>query len=804
MLRALVFVLLVLCTSSPASAQVGISSLYHLEVDTVAINIGTVYENSGPVDLAGFNTYRVYVVADSTAQPQSVAMVGGGTSFGATSIETTTAFFQHSLGGVVPTSTDGLTDFFPALEYDSWVTIGIDGLADPLLGEDPIFTVDSDDSDWLASFDPGGGLPGENLVIEEVGAGGSWFTTNGANGVLNPGGRVLLGQFTTDGTFSGQMAVGFLNPGFSSNLILTLLFGEQEGCTDPDACNYQSYATLDDCSCLYEDVLGVCGGSCFGDEDSDGLCDAVDFCSSVLNGGPAISGGHAELRASESGHRMVFIEPEAAGENRRRLIVSDWDGLEWSRDTLEVPSLLQVPDSNFNVGSIEISAAGDVLLIKYSLDEVSLVSVVEEINGNWLLRGQEPFSSRYVMAFGPQGDVIVWMDYDGDFFFSKWINDNWSDHPVIGIESGTGLILSDFRFSGDQMSGFFTIGEIVPSGLWNSSLEYDLMEFGFYGDSIVVGDAVLTGSDDPIHVDDVSFDGETLITGSVIYSRFNSSWVGHSIGSGPWSMDSSGHSLIRKLGSGAVLYDWTESQLIPVNGWNAHPSGYFGGTPILSANGEAFIWPGYSSSVSVYLIGTGCGDLSGCMDPLACNFSLAANQDDGTCQFLDVVGICGGGCTSDLDEDGLCDDVDGCSDTTACNYWLCNALECQYMDGCGLCGGMAPEGADCDCPDGVIDVLGNCGGTCLSDTNGNGICDDEECLCGEGTVWSAETSRCELETPIEVTMMTACGPGTVWDSTAEQCLPLPDLCPSDVDSDGYVAINDLLTLLSSFMTVCPE
>jgi len=364
--------------------------------------------------------------------------------------------------------------------------------------------------------------------------------------------------------------------------------------------------------------------------------------------------------------------------------------------------------------------------------------------------------------------------------------------------------MTGFQFSGDQNSGFISRGEIVPSGWLGSSLEFDLIEFAFDGDSVVVGDAVLTSSDYSIHVDDISFDGETFITGSVIYSRINSSWVGHSIGSGPWSMDSSGHSLMRKLGSGAALYDWNEFQLTPINDWNAHPSGYSGGTPMLSANGESFVWPGYQPSVSVYLIGTGCGDLLGCMDPLACNFSLSANQDDGTCQFLDVVGICGGGCMSDLDEDGLCDDADGCSDTTACNYGLCNALECQYLDGCGLCGGMAPEGADCDCPEGVIDVLGNCGGTCLSDTNGNGVCDDEECLCGEGTAWSAETSRCELETPIEVTMMSACGPGTVWDSTSEQCLPLPDLCPSDVDADGYVAINDLLTLLSSFMTVCPE
>ena len=74
---------------------------------------------------------------------------------------------------------------------------------------------------------------------------------------------------------------------------------------------------------------------------------------------------------------------------------------------------------------------------------------------------------------------------------------------------------------------------------------------------------------------------------------------------------------------------------------------------------------------------------AGCMDALACNYDDTATIDDGSCEqedecgicggdgiapgacdcegnTLDVVGICGGNCTEDADEDGICDDVDPC------------------------------------------------------------------------------------------------------------------------------------------------
>lgn len=61
------------------------------------------------------------------------------------------------------------------------------------------------------------------------------------------------------------------------------LYGSGLGCTDSTACNYNSDATEDDGSCLYDDAIGVCGGSCVADADSDGICDDVDTCVGSLD-----------------------------------------------------------------------------------------------------------------------------------------------------------------------------------------------------------------------------------------------------------------------------------------------------------------------------------------------------------------------------------------------------------------------------------------------------------------------------------------------------------------------------------------
>ena len=49
----------------------------------------------------------------------------------------------------------------------------------------------------------------------------------------------------------------------------------------------------------------------------------------------------------------------------------------------------------------------------------------------------------------------------------------------------------------------------------------------------------------------------------------------------------------------------------------------------------------------------------------------------------------------------------------------------------------------------------------------------------------------------------ACGEGTIWDSSLQSCVGF-DECPSDLNDDGIVGINDLLSLLSDFGTMCED
>lgn len=46
-----------------------------------------------------------------------------------------------------------------------------------------------------------------------------------------------------------------------------------DGCTDPEACNYNPQATIDDGSCVYALPFRDCDGNCFNDFNSNGVCD---------------------------------------------------------------------------------------------------------------------------------------------------------------------------------------------------------------------------------------------------------------------------------------------------------------------------------------------------------------------------------------------------------------------------------------------------------------------------------------------------------------------------------------------------
>ena len=104
----------------------------------------------------------------------------------------------------------------------------------------------------------------------------------------------------------------------------------------------------------------------------------------------------------------------------------------------------------------------------------------------------------------------------------------------------------------------------------------------------------------------------------------------------------------------------------------------------------------------------------GCTDSVACNYNESANTDDGSCFYAENIYLdCNGDCLNDEDGDSVCDEIEinGCVDEIACNFTVI------ATDDDGSCV-YAEEGFDCN---------GNCadddGDGILDDYDGDGVCD---------------------------------------------------------------------------------
>lgn len=137
-----------------------------------------------------------------------------------------------------------------------------------------------------------------------------------------------------------------------------------------------------------------------------------------------------------------------------------------------------------------------------------------------------------------------------------------------------------------------------------------------------------------------------------------------------------------------------------------------------------------------------CGSgILGCMNSGACNYDESATEDDGSCEYFDCTGECGG--TVEVDECGECGgedyfDEDGLLSDGSCDCegstFDC-AGECggfAVIDECGECGGDGIDEGLCDCDGNAFDCAGECGGLSVVDECGECGGDSSSCLdeCG--------------------------------------------------------------------------
>ena len=194
-------------------------------------------------ETANGTTYRVYATFDNPTD-ELVAVYGWNTA--PMVVGVSTSFYQDAVGAVLAqTINPAFFGAFPSLQYDSWFTIG---------SEDYNGTSDVQESgmdQYFAAFENGGGFTVDTF------SGGVLFLLPNQSPDAEAGadGRVLIGQFTTDGVVF--LTMNFQWDDEATNTFqaegVSIVFPEVPvpGCTNPNADNYNDLANEDDGSCTF-------------------------------------------------------------------------------------------------------------------------------------------------------------------------------------------------------------------------------------------------------------------------------------------------------------------------------------------------------------------------------------------------------------------------------------------------------------------------------------------------------------------------------------------------------------------------
>ena len=646
-----------LLSSPSASYSTEAPTGYWLELETVTAHIG------GALD--GQTTYRLYL---NTLNENDYLSACSGDENSPMEITSSTGSWYNDFAsttwnalGINP----GFFGFFPDLAYDSYLTIGAEDATVPA-AEHPSSVWGATD----ATLQFSGPAAGTNVLVNDA-TGGAWYTpfpglaAAGTHAAFAGGDlRIMVAQFTTAGTMSGQIQVQVFQNGDQEQEFRDVLpmcntgdcggctddnapnYDENAyyddgsceaatpGCTDASACNYEADATEDDGSCLALDECGVCGGAGI----PEGACDCdgniVDECG--ICGGAGIPEGACDCDgnvADECGICGGDGIPEGA---------CDCDG--------------NVLDCNGDCGGSAV------------IDECGVCG------GNGIAEG----------ACDCDGNVL---DCNGDCGGSAVIDE-------CGICGGSGA-QDDCGCDG-----------IAPGDCDCDGNQLDALgECGGDCDADADADGICDDEDDCVGTLDAC--GVCNGPGAIYECGCND------IPSGACDCDGTQLDAVGECGgdctadadADGICDDVDDCLDLNQNG--------------ICDNDEDQLDCNHDTD------GDGIVD---CEDPCPYgDFDADGICDaiDDCVGTVDVLGICNGHCFFNVDGDMICDDEDNCIDTMACNFMDPTNPACLYEDECGICGGDGIAEGACDCAGNVLDCNGDCGGSAVIDEcgvcGGNGI-----------------------------------------------------------------------------------
>lgn len=249
---------------------------------------------------AGHTTYRIY--ANTVNANDRIASIVGYNEAPLALNVPDGIWNQTEPSGIIPDEHNcSLYSFFPALQYDSYVTIGRICSSD---AGGQIFALEDAGQPWKANFDT---APyGNGNILLNTTIGGTWTSLPTdpvtqlpyENLVAGDDLKVLIAQITTSGSICGSFNVVCIPDGSTEGqLYAGLSFGTGDcgtpGCTDDTALNYNPDAGFNDGTCLFPCTLEfttveVSDPSCFGSEDgmimfqATGAQDIIEY---TFNGG---------------------------------------------------------------------------------------------------------------------------------------------------------------------------------------------------------------------------------------------------------------------------------------------------------------------------------------------------------------------------------------------------------------------------------------------------------------------------------------------------------------------------------------